>query len=69
MKLYSTNLKKASDWNHFQETYEGIPNVIYFTDKPRIPPFYKALTANFRNTIVFGHVFKNSSLCEEFGVT
>jgi protein-disulfide isomerase-like protein with CxxC motif len=32
-------------------------------------PFYKALTANFRNTIAFAHIFKNSTLAQELGVT
>lgn len=69
MKLFSVNLKKVSDWKAFEEMYPQTPKVLYFTDKDRIPPFFKTLTAHFRNTIAFGHVFKNSSLCEEFGIT
>jgi hypothetical protein len=68
MKLYSVLLKKPSDWNRFKESYPNTPKVIYFTDKDKISPFFKALTANFRSTIAFAHVFKNSSLCQEFGV-
>lgn len=63
MKLYSVNLKKMSDWSNFKEKYPETPLVLYFTDKDKISPFYKALTANFRNTIAFGHIFKNSSIC------
>lgn len=43
--------------------------MLYFTDKDKISPFFKSLTAHFRNTIAFGHVFKNSSLCQELGIT
>jgi hypothetical protein len=69
MKLYSINIKKQSDWLKFKESYPNTPKVLYFTDKDKIPPFFKSLTAHFRNTIAFGHVFKNSSLCDELGVT
>lgn len=62
MKLYSVNLKKASDWNKFQSTYPKTPKIIYFTDKEKVSPFFKTLTAHFRDTIAFAHVFKNSSL-------
>ena len=68
MKLYSVNLKKASDWEKFKETYEDVPTITYFTDKNKIPPFYKALTAHFRHTIAFAHVFENSTICEQLGV-
>lgn len=64
MKLYSLNLKKSSDWQSFKQTYPETPKVLYFTDKDKISPFYKSLTANFRNTIAFAHIFKNSSLCQ-----
>jgi hypothetical protein len=63
MKVFSVGLKKVSDWRKFQEAHSSTPKLIYFTDKERIPPFYRALTANFRNTIAFAHVFSNSSLC------
>ena len=43
--------------------------MIYCTDKDKTSPFYKSLTAHFRSTIAFAHAFKNTSLCEEFGVT
>jgi hypothetical protein len=69
MKLYSVPLKKSSDWVKFQEKYPETPKVLYFTDKDKISPFYKALTGNFRKTIAFAHIFKNSSLCQELGVT
>ena len=69
MKLYSMNLKKSNDWKQFQEKYPETPKVIYFTDKDKITPFFKTLTAHFRSTIAFAHVFKNSSLCESLGVT
>lgn len=69
MKLYSIKIKKQSDWAKFKESYPNTPKVLYFTDKDKISPFFKSLTAHFRNTIAFGHVFQNSSLCEELGVT
>lgn len=69
MKLYSVQLKKAAEWQKFKESYPNTPKVLYFTDKDKISPFYKSLTAHFRNTIAFAHVFKNSSLCHELGVT
>jgi hypothetical protein len=69
MKLYSVNLKKSSDWTRFQEAYPDTPKVLYFTDKDKISPFFKTLTAHFRSTIAFAHVYKNSSLVEELGVT
>ena len=69
MKLYSVNLKKPSDYVKLKEQNKEVPHVLYFTDKGKIPPFYKALTGNFRNTIAFGHVFaNNTALCEELGV-
>lgn len=69
MKLYSVPIRNVADWQKLQSTYPDTPKVLYFTDKDRISPFFKTLTAHFRNTIVFGHVFKNSSLCAQLGVT
>jgi hypothetical protein len=69
MKLYSINIRKLSEWNAFQQKYPQIPKVLYFTDKDKIGPFYKTVTAHFRNTIAFGHVFKNNSLCQDLGIT
>jgi hypothetical protein len=69
MKLYSVPIKTAGDWQKLQSAYPDTPKVLYFTDKDRISPFFKTLTAHFRDTIAFGHVFKNSSLCAQLGVT
>ncbi len=42
--------------------------MLYFTDKDKISPYYKALTANFRDTIAFAHVTKGSPLVELFKI-
>ena len=43
--------------------------MVYFTDKEKIPPLFRALTANFRDTIVFGHVFSKSQLAKDLNIT
>jgi hypothetical protein len=63
MRAFSINIKKMRDWNLFKQKYPKIPKILYFTDKDKLPPIFKALTANFRSTIAFGHVFKNNPLC------
>ena len=65
MKTYSRVLKSMSDLRRFKEDNSRVPRVIYITDKEKISTYYKALTANFRNSIAFAHISSNNTkLCE-----
>lgn len=46
-----------------------MPQILYFTDKDKLPTIYKILTAHFRNTIAFAHVPKGSPVAEHFNVS
>ena len=62
MRTYSQQIRKVSEWNKLQEKYKkvDVPIILHCTNKKNLSPFYKALTAHFRNTIVFAHVFPDS---------
>ena len=74
MKAFSHNIRRMSEWNKLQEKFKSmdVPIVLYCANKKNLSPFYKALTANFRNRAVFAHVLPNSDgenpICKEFGV-
>ena len=69
MKAFSISLKKVKDFNSFLENNNEVPNIVYFTDKDKLPTIFKALTARFRNTIAFGHSMKDSQLASHFNIT
>ncbi len=69
MRAFSANLKKVKDWEKFTESTKDVPNILYFTDKDKLPTIYKVLTAHFRNTIAFAHIMKDSPLALHFNIT
>ena len=72
MNLYSVELRTAKDLKKFRENNSKVPHIFYFTDKEsaeKIPPFFRALTAHFRNTIAFAHIFSKIPLCAQFNVS
>ena len=64
MPIFSEELRTVKDLKKFEEKYEKAVKIYYYTDKEKISPFYRALTANFRNTIAFAHVFSTSPLAK-----
>lgn len=69
MKAFSSNLRKVKDWEKFTQKNKDTPNILYFTDKEKLPTIYKILTSHFRNTIAFAHVMKDSLLASHFNIT
>jgi len=72
MNIYSVELKNAKDVKLFQESNPKVPKIIYFTDKEKkdkFPPLFRAITANFRHTIAFAHVFSTSPVANQFNIT
>lgn len=65
MKAFSVELRSKRDYDKFMGSYPGTPKIIYFTDKEKIPPLYRALTAHFRHTIAFAHSFSKSTLAQQ----
>lgn len=64
MPVFSVNVRRMAEWKKFQDRNRDTPKVIYLTDKPKISSFYKVLTAHFRDTIAFAHVFNTDPLCQ-----
>lgn len=59
MPVYKETIKSVEDYEEFLETPDFDSKVILFTNKDRTSPLYKAITASYRDRILFAEVHES----------